>query len=280
MTLQTKAQQAVSTFFDNILSPETRRAYKQDLLSFTEYTAGIPLNAIGPHHVIGYRDALIKAYSTATVIRRLAAVRSLFKHLLSYGIIGVDPTAGVKLPRKPSNCTTEAFTDDEIRRIIQACTAEERPIVELLAYLGLRRSELCSIDRRSFGTDRGIPTITIHGKGGKSRTLPIPKPMRNTLARVVYGIDGRILLGGKPITADRIRHLVDRLAKNTGIDRKVSPHSFRATAVSNALDRGSSPVQVQYMCGWSDMSQISRYDKRRHEIHKSAVWNINYGGSK
>lgn len=275
----TQIQSIVQAFFDNQLSPETQRAYRTDLECFTRFTQGIPLNQITQGIVIGYREYLNREYKPSTVIRRLAAIRAFFSHLNQCGVIPLNPTLGVKLPRKPWNATTEAFSDAEILRMLECSNPNERRILSVLAHLGLRRSELCSLKYSDLGEDRGIQTLRVLGKGGKERILPVPEGIlsENTLARVAKSAsDPLFTLQGSALTPDRVRHLVQRVAKRAGIKKRVSPHSFRATAVSNALDNGSNPVQVQHMCGWSDMSQISRYDKRRHEIHKSAVWNISY----
>ena len=279
----THIQSVVAAFFTNQLSAETRRAYETDLKDFTAWTSGLPLNQITVNTVIGYREALLNCYSTATVVRRLSAVRAFFRHLVAHGIISHDPTAGVKMPRKPDNANTEALSDAEVLQMLESCSPWERALLSVLAYLGLRRSEVCSLTTDSVGQDRGIFTLTVQGKGGKQRILPLPEhvadsinAIRDTSRAKVNRKQLLIRPDGKLLKADHIYYTVKKIAQRNNIDKTITPHSFRATFVSNAIDQGCNPMQVQYACGWSDTKQITRYDKRRHEIHKSAVWKVNY----
>ena len=288
MNLQTKLQASIRSYFDNQLSPETRRAYKTDLEHFAARTHRIPLNQITQTHVIEYREYLLGSFKPATAVRRLAAVRGFFKHLTASGLLSVDPTAGVKMPRKPDNANTEALTDAEVVSMLQSCDDTrfgrwEYALVSVLAYLGLRRAEVCSLTIDALGSDRGIQTLKVIGKGSKERILPIPEHLGNALLAIRNTsrahINRKQLLvrpDGKALKPDHIYYIVKKIAQRCNISKTITPHSFRATFVSNAIDNGCNPMQVQYACGWSDTKQINRYDKRRSEIHQSAVWKVKY----
>jgi site-specific recombinase XerD len=82
--------------------------------------------------------------------------------------------------------------------------------------------------------------------------------------------------GEKPLAKETVNQIFKRYAKKAGLPADVSPHSARATAVSNALENGATVLQVQYMGGWSNMNMVLRYDRRRQEIKNSAVWKVKY----
>ena len=151
----------------------------------------------------------------------------------------------------------------------------------MLAYLGLRRSELCSLTGKSIGDERGTATLKVLGKGSKVRILPLPDNVLfalHSIPRASSIKECQLLVRpkNKTLKPDHVYYAVKKIAQRVGVTKNITPHSFRATFVSNAIDQGCNPMQVQYACGWSDTKQITRYDKRRSEIHKSAVWKIAY----
>jgi len=284
LTLNNQTRECLQSFFDNQLSPETRRAYKTDLSHFSEWIGPKPVNQISQSDLIGYREALLHCYSKATVIRRLAAVRGFFQHLLINGLLSVDPSRMLKLPRKPDNCTTEALTDKEVHTLLLSRIKNtgkgrfELALFSILFYLGLRRSEVCELKISDIGVERGTNTITVHGKGGKTRILPIPTNVWDAIQTHRKDNGSEYLLvppGCERLNGQYIYRTFTRVCKEMGIANKY-PHSARATFVSNALEANCNPVYVQAACGWADMNQIVRYDKRRTDITKSAVWKVKY----
>jgi integrase len=81
----------------------------------------------------------------------------------------------------------------------------------------------------------------------------------------------------KPLGPNAITYIVTHYAKKAGVLQKVSPHSCRATCISNALDKKATHRSVQYLAGWSTPLMIQRYDKRREELKNSAAFVVDYG---
>lgn len=71
-------------------------------------------------------------------------------------------------------------------------------------------------------------------------------------------------------------YVVKHYAKLAGVNYRVSPHSARATAVSNALDNLAPHRAVQHMAGWSSPLMVTRYDKRKEDLKNSAVRFVQY----
>ena len=72
-------------------------------------------------------------------------------------------------------------------------------------------------------------------------------------------------------------YIVTSYAKKEGIANRVSPHSCRATAISNARDRNVPDRAIQEFAGWASPDMITRYDKRRTSVEASAAHAISYG---
>ena len=80
----------------------------------------------------------------------------------------------------------------------------------------------------------------------------------------------------KILNPNAITYIVARYAMKAGVVKHVSPHSCRATCISNALDRKATHRSVQHLAGWTTPLMIQRYDKRREELKNSAAFLIDY----
>lgn len=131
-------------------------------------------------------------------------------------------------------------------------------------------------------TERGVDVIKVRGKGHKIRILPITARVKAYLEHYFY-VCGRnrdetelpLFLPTKNPRSDSqkvmhphaITYIVTHYAKKAGILKgKISPHSCRATCISNALDRKATQRSVQHLAGWSTPLMIQRYDKRRGDL--------------
>ena len=81
----------------------------------------------------------------------------------------------------------------------------------------------------------------------------------------------------KPLNPNAISYIVIRYARKAGVLKQISPHSCRATCISNALDRRATQRSVQNLAGWSTPLMIQRYDKRREDLKNSAAFLVDYG---
>ena len=157
----------------------TRKAYVSDVTAFAEWMSRS--NVDGPEGVdrLSLRRYLAslgtRRLARATIARKAAALRCYFAWLCRQGRIDSDParslrapTGGGRLPRVLSNGEVTALLD------VGAADALDRrdlAVLELLYAAGLRVSELCGLDRGDI--DLGARTVTVLGKGGKQRRMPI-----------------------------------------------------------------------------------------------------------
>jgi integrase/recombinase XerD len=158
--------------------------------------------------------------------------------------------------------------------------------LSILLYLGLRAAELRSLTLESLGKDRDVHTITIDGKGNRKRIIPLPAEVilsldrylrsyaRASIREALFTATNR--KDGKPLSHEALTKIVKKYSRLAGISKTISPHSLRATCVSNALENGASMVQVQYLAGWKSSAMIQRYDKRSSILKNSAAYAVNY----
>ena len=276
--------------FLNSLNHSTSLQYKRDLERFIEFANYVPIESIPMALCLQYK-ASMSQLSPNTVNRRLNSVRSYYEFLIRYGSMTANPMECVQRAKGAYN-PTNGLTNDETIRILELTTNPmHSAVLHCLFYLGLRRSEVCKLRIDDLSTNQTDSTIRIQGKGGKQRILPIPSVVFESISKYLTTrtsiqntseplfITSKVPLYGtfKPLHPQTIAQIFKSACYRANINKRVSPHSARVTAVSNALENGANPVYVQEMGGWSSMNMLLIYDKRRKEIKNSAVWSVDYG---
>lgn len=170
-------------------------------------------------------------------------------------------------------------------------------VLSTLLYCGLRRAELCALRTTHLSTERGVRVARVRGKGNRERLIVLPPPVWKALTHYarVLGLDlardqplfqgvrspsGPTRAPGEiraPLDPSAVFYIVRRYARQAGITRPISPHSCRATAISNARDREAPDRAIQEFAGWASPAMITRYDKRRTAVEDSAAHRISYG---
>ena len=289
-------------------SVHTKRAYATDLKQFISwlraerYTPGVDA-------LLEYRDWLVKSreelgagLSRSSANRKFATVRSFLGWLQSRGFMKENPAIWVKNFRAQTESPTQGFSDSQVARILDMASLHTRSglmhatILHFLFYMGLRRSEVVAIRCSHIGKTRGTgdelwTTLRVQGKGDKERLLPMPDHVLKVLEHymdrfgLAMGMDCHLFRAVKnnrnqkkdmALNTNTIAYVVKKYSRKAGIDAKVSPHSCRATCISNALDQGASHRSVQEMAGWTSPLMIERYDKRRTKLKDSAVHVVKY----
>ncbi|MFZ9595351.1 MAG: tyrosine-type recombinase/integrase [Bdellovibrionia bacterium] len=299
-------KQSIEAFLLDQRSPHTRRAYGKDLLRFVKFLHSRNFRQ-GPASLtrtvlIGYKESLIAdGLQHTSIDRHLATLRSFFKWLVDDGILEKSPAEGVRFLNPKKLSTTIGFSDEEVRKILmipdlhKKAGSQHYAILMVLFYCGLRRSELCELKTSNLGTERNHRVLRLRGKGNAERLIVLTQPVWNALKHYFY-ITGRSLekLGSddylfsplrnnrtgvlnKPLDPSMIFYIVTRYAKLAGIMNRVSPHSCRATAISNARDHNVPDRAIQEFAGWASPDMITRYDKRKTSIEESATHAIRYG---
>ena len=126
--------------------------------------------------------------------RRLSACRSYYAWLLRNGALPASPAAGLRAPKAPRRLPQVLDVDEAVRLVEVPTDAplglRDRALLELFYSSGLRLSELCALRWHDLQMDAGL--VTVLGKGGKQRSVPVGSHARRALAewRASTGADG------------------------------------------------------------------------------------------
>src|SRR6266516_2509207 len=285
-------------------SARTRRAYRNDVAHFMK-TFGIAspeeLRKIDHRAVMAWERLMREEQGSqpTTVRRRLAALSSLFAHLVKFDIVEMNPVRDVARPAvNRREGMTLAFSQKQARAVLDAPREDkaigmrDRAILSVGLQVGFRRSEIAGLKVGDFHVNRGYDALRVVRKGGKKGSLAIhpqtAQRIRDYLAVVGHGedLEGPLF---RPVRGNREgqesrRHvhpdIIDRVlrkyARKIGVTRGYSAHSMRATFITTALDNGASLEDVQSAAGHADPSTTKLYDRRGYNPEKSASFFANY----
>jgi len=285
-------------------SARTRRAYCLDVAHFMR-TLGITgpeqLRQVDHRAVIAWERIMREQDGAApsTVRRRLAALSSLFKHLVRHGAASRNPVVDVVRPNiNREEGSTLAFSKAQARRLLDAPAEDtvaglrDRAILSVGLQVGLRRAEIAALKVGDLHQNRGFDALRLTRKGGRRDALAIhPQAagrIRAYLGRGGHGAehDGplfRPLRGNaKPhdpagrLDPDTIDRLVRKYAAGIGLARGYSAHSMRATFITTALENGAQLEDVQKAAGHRDPSTTKLYDRRHYNPEKAASFFATY----
>ena len=235
-------------------------------------------------HVLAWRAQLeTRSLAGATIRRKLAALASLFDHLLeNNAVAGGNPVHGVKRPKIETNeGKTPALGDDQVKLLLEAPDTEtvkgvrDRAILAVLLYHGLRREEAARLTMSDLLERRGIKHLRVHGKGGKIRFLPLhPVAAERIYAYLERDSERapspgplfRSMRGkttGAGVTANGLHTVVAHWTRAAGIEVDgLGVHGLRATAATNALEHDADIAKVQMWLGHANISTTRLYDRR------------------
>ena len=269
------------------LSPHTVAAYRGDLADLAELAGGKPLGQLLAADV---RHALARLHASglapASLARKLSAWRRFFDWLGRSGDTAANPAAGIRAPRRPKHLPKALAPDQAVRLAGHQPAAKplalrDKALVELLYSSGLRLSELVGLDWRYFGTDEQGPgstswvdldarRVTVVGKGGKVRQVPIGRPAVEALRQwlqaraAMPGARSRALFvsaQGRRIGARSVQLRLDRLAAALGLGVPVHPHVLRHSMASHVLQSSGDLRAVQELLGHASIATTQIYTR-------------------
>jgi integrase/recombinase XerD len=269
-------------------APRTVEAYRRDLTAFGDWLGG-PVSRASVEDLETYLAELRAAgLSAATIARRVAALRSFFRHQMLLGTRADNPAAELDLPRRQSRLP-RTLSPAEAERLIDAAAGttprshRDRALVELLYGAGLRVSEAVGLAKSDVDLETRI--VRAIGKGNKERVVPIGRPaveaIRRYLSRGRPFLDARhrpelfLNARGGALTRAGAFLILRRLAAKAGLDaERVHPHLLRHSFATHLLEGGADLRSVQEMLGHADLATTEVYthvsDRRRRELYFQA----------
>ena len=260
------------------VSPHTLRNYLSDLRQFDEFLRREypekDCAAVDSLTIRSFLAFLYKKNKKSSIARKLASLRTFFRFLLRWGILGEDPTVLVATPRREKHMpgflsVDEIFTLLSMPDENTLAGARDRAIMETLYSSGLRVSELVGMNEENIDYNLGI--ITVMGKGKKERVVPIGK---KALEAVRHYLDFRRRENVPPLssspplfqnkrggrlTVRSVARIINRYIERCGLLRNISPHSLRHTFATHMLDAGADLRAIQELLGHVSLSTTQKY---------------------
>jgi integrase/recombinase XerD len=231
--------------------------------------------------------------AAASVARRLSAVRQLHRFLYAEGKRKDDPAAVLEGPRR-GRPLPKVLSVDEVTRLLEVAHARAETgtrgerlrasrlecLLETLYATGLRVSELVALPAAAARAEGAV--ITVRGKGGKERLVPLGEAARRAMRRYLAmrgegeGPSSRWLFPSfgesGHVTRQHVGRELKALAAAAGIEpRKMSPHVLRHAFASHLLANGADLRVVQALLGHADVSTTQIYTHVLDERLKSMV---------
>lgn len=263
------------------LSENSIEAYKYDVDKLYQY---LNVNEIekGPEQItlkdleqfILYINKIgVGEYTQARII---SGIKAFYKFLLMEDIINSDPTELLQAPNLKRKIP-DVLTYPEIQLILDSVDVSDetkgghrnRAILETLYACGIRVSELVNLRISNFFHEEGY--IKVVGKGDKERIVPIGSSAINEIqlymthnrihVPVVRGQEDYIFLNrrGKKLSRVMIFVIIKSAVKNAGIDKVVSPHTFRHSFATHLVEGGADLRVVQDMLGHESITTTEIY---------------------
>jgi integrase/recombinase XerD len=269
-------------------APKTVDAYRRDLTALAAWLDR-PVGQITTEQLEQYLAELRAAgLSPSTISRRIAAIRSFFRHQVLLGARTDNPAAELDLPRR-RRTLPRSLSPGEAERLVEAANGttpralRDRALVELLYGAGLRVSEAVNLQKSSVDLDARI--VRCIGKGSKERIVPIGRQAAQALRR--YLGRGRPFLDvrhrpelflnakGGGLTRAGAFLILRKLADKAGLEPgRVHPHLLRHSFATHLLEGGADLRSVQEMLGHADLATTELYthitDRRRRELYFQA----------
>jgi len=294
-------------FFENFTSIHTRKNYLIDINQFLNWVDQFfsinKYEDIQRIHVIKYRNYLSEIGGHAgepctpkTINRKLASLSTYFKYLVERNYCQINPVTSVKRPRPEVKNPTNAISKAQVLEIFDEISQNKNSGPMHMALLvtffttGLRKSEILNLRFKDYHRHGDHMVFEYRGKGGK-----LGKKLLNPVC--VKAINEYILWMeeikrpheesdwlfqptrnpsdpknlNKPLNPKTINEIINNYAKKVGIGVSVTPHSARATFISELLGAGVDIYTVAREVNHASVKTTQEYDKRRKKLIESPV---------
>lgn len=259
------------------LSNNTREAYLHDVEKLFTYFEDekIDFLKVELEHFHSFAAALMDVgIGERSIARILSGVRSFYKFLVLDGYLEQDPTELLESPKigkhLPEVLSVEEI--DAIEGVIDVSTPEgqrDRAAIEMLYSCGLRVSELCNLLLSDLYLDEEFLRVT--GKGNKQRLVPISErairelkswfAFRNSI-NIKPGEEDYVFISAarkKHLSRITVFHNIKVYAEQAGIQKTISPHTFRHSFATHLLEGGANLRAIQTMLGHESISTTEIY---------------------
>lgn len=240
------------------LSPNTVKAYTADIEGFYEFLRhrGVTLRDASSSDISDYIISVSDYLSKRSQARLLSSLNSFFDYLVSEGERKDNPSSAVDSP-KLGKYLPVVLSVEEVRAILKAAPNErDRAILEVLYGCGLRVSEVCSLKISEVYLKDMF--VKVMGKGSKERLVPMAPSTASAIMDYLSvrpgsdaGCEDVLFLNrfGRALSRVAVFKMVKSVALVAGVDKNLSPHTFRHSFATHLIENGADLRVVQEMLG-------------------------------
>jgi integrase/recombinase XerD len=274
-------------------SDNTIAAYRNDLTQFVRHlekqtSASKPTSwaDVSKQTIVGYiLDLKEREYTSSTVARKVAAVKSFFHYLMAEGVIKTDPTVTLDSP-KVKKRLPKAISRHDIELLLaapagtnSAKSQRDHALLELLYASGMRVTELVSLDVGDIDMEAGM--VRVHGKKmiSKERVIAVGETAAEAVR--IYVSHGRHQLvrdpnepalflnhRGQRLTRQGLWLIIKHYVDEVGIAEDVTPHTLRHSFAAHKLSQGKSLQDIQKLLGHANISTTQVYQQVSHDSER------------
>ncbi len=256
------------------LSPHTVAGYLRDLDKFTAWAQRTGIHELGQIDSQHVRQCLAVLHrgglASVSLQRWLSALRAFCEFGAARAWLATNPTAGVRAPKKARKLPRVMDIDQTAQFLSLTgddwLTCRDRAILELFYSSGLRLAELVSLDLSDL--DLADRTLTVTGKGRKTRALPVGSMALKAVAdwltqRAAVAAMGETALfitrrGGR-IGPRAVQQRLRALSARQGMAEPVHPHMLRHSFASHLLESSTDLRAVQELLGHASLTTTQIY---------------------
>ncbi|HHY16780.1 MAG TPA: site-specific tyrosine recombinase XerD [Firmicutes bacterium] len=259
------------------LATNTLESYGRDLRQYHGFLSedtSQTLETASQATIVAYLMFLRKqGRATATIARRLAALKAFYQFLLKENYVARDPTDDLSSPRLERKLP-RVLTVEEVERLLnQPDTSSpagkrDQAMLEVLYATGIRVSELVNLNMDDIDFREGF--VRCMGKGSKERVVPMGEIAANSLRTYIETGRPKILSNpreqalflnhhGRRLTRQGFWKIVKKYAVQAQIQKEITPHTLRHSFATHLLENGADIRAVQEMLGHADISTTQIY---------------------
>jgi integrase/recombinase XerC/integrase/recombinase XerD len=257
------------------MSEKTRRAYGVDIDQLARFAGERGPVEMRPADLRRFAAHLSESgMSKTSVARKLAAVRTFYRHLIEIGEVQASPADLVASPKR-DQYLPQVLKPAEIAAVLDGIPAStplelrDRAMFELAYAAGLRAEEIVNLDVTDADPD--AEHLRVLGKGSKTRVVPAGEPAWRAVAR--YLARGRPALEqerepalfisktGKRLSTSDVRRRLNGWVRRAAVQGGVTPHTLRHSFATHLLEGGADLRAIQELLGHATISTTQTYTR-------------------
>jgi site-specific recombinase XerD len=257
------------------MSEKTRRAYGVDLEQLAQFVGERDPAELRPSDLRRFAAHLSESgMSKTSVARKLAAVRTFYRHFIEIGEVGASPADLVASPKR-DQYLPHVMKPAEVAAVLDGIPAttplelRDRAMFELAYAAGLRAEEIVNLDVSDADPD--AEHLRVLGKGSKTRVVPAGEPAWRAVAR--YLERGRPALEqeaepamfisktGRRLSTSDVRRRLNGWVRRAAVQGGVTPHTLRHSFATHLLEGGADLRAIQELLGHATISTTQTYTR-------------------